>query len=148
MRPSISAEILRISGRGNCKEAFLLLGEGFPGAKIVPSPPYMPRKNRPVPAVHAAEDDESVKRLRPSRTLLRFFDGLPPAKLMGMIAKRAVWSGFFGKFMGLSSGSGRERGVLSKAGKSGEAVFAAASGGNGTRAGCTQRGRADGVKSL
>ena len=37
----ISAEILRISGRGNCKEAFLLLGEGFPGAKIASSSPYM-----------------------------------------------------------------------------------------------------------
>ena len=47
VRPSpVSAEILWISGRGNCKEAIFALENGI-----------FRRKNRPVPAVHAAGDD-------------------------------------------------------------------------------------------
>ena len=47
MRPSpVSAEILWISGRGNCKEAIFALENGI-----------FRRKNRPAPAVHAAGDD-------------------------------------------------------------------------------------------
>ena len=44
--PPVSAEILRISGRGNCKETIFALENGI-----------FRRKNRPVPAVHAAGDD-------------------------------------------------------------------------------------------
>ena len=80
----VSAEILRISGRGNCKEAIFALGNGISR-----------RKNRPVPDVHgrfcrffkssksvgfsrlenpmgfqpAAGNDLSAKGLRPSRAL-------------------------------------------------------------------------------
>ena len=42
----VSAEILWISGRGNCKEAIFALENGI-----------FRRKNRPAPAVHAAGDD-------------------------------------------------------------------------------------------
>ena len=42
----VSAKILRIFGRGNCKEAIFALENGI-----------FRRKNRPVPAVHAAGDD-------------------------------------------------------------------------------------------
>ena len=82
--PPVSAEILRISGRGNCKEAIFALGNGISR-----------RKNRPVPDVHgrfcrffkssksvgfsrlenpvgfqpAAGNDLSAKGLRPSRAL-------------------------------------------------------------------------------
>ena len=38
----VSAKILRIFGRGNCKEAILLWKMGFSSAKIAPSPPYTP----------------------------------------------------------------------------------------------------------
>ena len=44
--PPVSAKILRIFGRGNCKEAIFALENGI-----------FRRKNRPVPAVHAAGDD-------------------------------------------------------------------------------------------
>ena len=44
--PPVSAKILRISGRGNCKEAIFALENGI-----------FRRKNRPVPAGHAAGDD-------------------------------------------------------------------------------------------
>ena len=44
--PPVSAEILWISGRGNCKEAIFALENGI-----------FRRKNRPAPAVHAAGDD-------------------------------------------------------------------------------------------
>ena len=40
--PPVSAKILRIFGRGNCKEAILLWKMGFSSAKIAPSPPYTP----------------------------------------------------------------------------------------------------------
>ena len=42
----VSAKILRIFGRGNCKETIFALENGI-----------FRRKNRPVPAVHAAGDD-------------------------------------------------------------------------------------------
>ena len=42
----VSAKILRIFGRGNCKEAIFALENGI-----------FRRKNCPVPAVHAAGDD-------------------------------------------------------------------------------------------
>ena len=41
--PPVSAEILRISGQGNCKEAIYALENGFFDAKIVSSPPYTKR---------------------------------------------------------------------------------------------------------
>ena len=44
--PPVSAKILRIFGRGNCKEAIFALKNGI-----------FLHKNRPVPAVHAAGDD-------------------------------------------------------------------------------------------
>ena len=44
--PPVSAKILRIFGRGNCKETIFALENGI-----------FLRKNRPVPAVHAAGDD-------------------------------------------------------------------------------------------
>ena len=43
---AVSAKILRISGRGNCKETIFALENGI-----------FRRKNRPAPAVHAAGDD-------------------------------------------------------------------------------------------
>ena len=49
----VSAKILRIFGRGNCKEAIFALENGI-----------FRRKNRPVPAVHAAGDDCTAKGLR------------------------------------------------------------------------------------
>ena len=49
----VSAKILRIFGRGNCKEAIFALKNGI-----------FRRKNRPVPAVHAAGDDWCAKGLR------------------------------------------------------------------------------------
>ena len=53
-RPSpVSAKILRISGRGNCKETIFALENGI-----------FRRKNRPVPAVHAAGDDFNARGLR------------------------------------------------------------------------------------
>ena len=55
----VSAKILRISGRGNCKEAIFALENGI-----------FLRKNRPVPAVHAAGDDCTAKGLLLSRALL------------------------------------------------------------------------------
>ena len=61
----VSAKILRIFGRGNCKEAIFALKNGI-----------FRRKNRPVPAVHAAGDDCTAKGLRPSRALLGIFDSL------------------------------------------------------------------------
>ena len=39
---SVSAKILRISGRGNCKEAIFALENGIFRRKIAPSPPYTP----------------------------------------------------------------------------------------------------------
>ena len=51
----VSAKILRIFGRGNCKEAIFALKNGI-----------FRRKNRPVPAVHAAGDDCTAKGLRSS----------------------------------------------------------------------------------
>ena len=42
----VSSKILRIFGRGNCKETIFALENGI-----------FLRKNRPVPAVHAAGDD-------------------------------------------------------------------------------------------
>ena len=60
MRPlPVSAKILRIFGRGNCKEAIFALENGI-----------FRRKNRPVPAVHAAGDDCTAKGLLLSRALL------------------------------------------------------------------------------
>ena len=53
--PPVSAKILRIFGRGNCKEAIFALKNGI-----------FRRKNRPVPAVHAAGDDCTAKGLRSS----------------------------------------------------------------------------------
>ena len=38
----VSAKILRISGRGNCKEAIFTLENKFSDAKIAPSPAYTP----------------------------------------------------------------------------------------------------------
>ena len=62
-RPSpVSAKILRISGRGNCKEAIFALENGI-----------FRRKNRPAPAVHAAGDDFTARGLRLSRALLGFW---------------------------------------------------------------------------
>ena len=64
---SVSAKILRIYGRGNCKETiFALENEIFR------------RKNRPVPAVHAAGDDCTAKGLR---STIRLFPPLATAKL-------------------------------------------------------------------
>ena len=63
--PPVSAKILRIFGRGNCKETiFALENEIFH------------RKNRSVPAVHAAGYDCTAKGLPPSRLSPGFFDSL------------------------------------------------------------------------
>ena len=40
--PPVSAEILRISGRRNCKEAIFALENEFSDAKIAARPPHMP----------------------------------------------------------------------------------------------------------
>ena len=60
--PPVSAEILWISGRGNCKEAIFALENGI-----------FRRKNRPAPAGHAAGDDFTARGLRLSRALLGFW---------------------------------------------------------------------------
>ena len=59
----VFAEILRISGRENCKETIFALENGI-----------LRRKNPPAPAVHAAGYDLYSRGLWPSRALLGFFD--------------------------------------------------------------------------
>ena len=61
----VFAKILRISGRGNCKDTIFALENGI-----------FRRKNPPIPAVHAAGDDFCTNELRPLTLSYGFFDSL------------------------------------------------------------------------
>ena len=77
--PPVSAEILRISGRGNCKKMDFVLEKGNSQRKNRPASPYT-RRFRRLETLKgfqpAVGDDENAKWLSSSRTLLRLFDRL------------------------------------------------------------------------